>query len=67
MQYILIVSCESIPGGMQDYNYLAEGIFDITIELSCCPFPSASSLTDYWVKNKDALVNYLLLAHMGKT
>ncbi|KAH3888705.1 hypothetical protein DPMN_012745 [Dreissena polymorpha] len=52
---------------MQDYNYLAEGIFEITIEFSCCHFPNASSLPDYWVENKDALVNYLLLAHMGKT
>ncbi|XP_052235501.1 carboxypeptidase M-like [Dreissena polymorpha] len=55
----------SVLGSMQDYNYLAEGIFEITIEFSCCHFPNASSLPDYWVENKDALVNYLLLAHMG--
>ncbi|KAH3826725.1 hypothetical protein DPMN_128635 [Dreissena polymorpha] len=54
-----------VLGNMQDYNYLAEGIFEITIGFSCCHFPNASSLPDYWVENKDALVNYLLLAHMG--
>ncbi|XP_052273935.1 carboxypeptidase M-like isoform X3 [Dreissena polymorpha] len=54
-----------VSGGMQDYNYIAAGIFEITLEVSCCKFPAAPTLVDFWIKNKDALVNYLLLVHMG--
>ncbi|WAR19498.1 CBPM-like protein [Mya arenaria] len=51
--------------GMQDYNYIKEGIFEITLEVACCKFPQADTLPGFWTANKDALVNYLLEAHKG--
>lgn len=54
-----------VYGGMQDYNYLAVGTFEITLEISCCKFPYGEHLQDFWDMNKDALINYLLEADMG--
>ncbi|XP_045164461.2 carboxypeptidase D-like [Mercenaria mercenaria] len=54
-----------VAGGMQDYNYMAEGIFEITLEVSCCKFPNASYLEQHWTHNKDALINYLFEVHRG--
>lgn len=53
-----------VRGGMQDYNYY-HGVMEITVELSCCKFPPARDLPDYWEKNKKALINFLLIVHMG--
>ena len=51
---------------MQDFNYLHYGIFELTLEISCCKYPNGSELEDFWMQNKDALINYLLTVHMGK-
>ena len=49
----------SVPGGMQDYNYLASGTFEITLELGCTKFPAGNTLPDYWNENQVALIRYL--------
>lgn len=54
-----------VSGGMQDYNYLIHGIFELTLEISCCKFPETSELEYFWLENKDALVNLLMEAHRG--
>lgn len=54
-----------VAGGMQDYNYLNDGILEITLEVSCCKFPMASDLEGFWTTNKDALVHYLMEVHRG--
>jgi len=51
---------------MQDYNYLEEGIYDLTLEISCCKFPNETTLQSFWVENRDALINYILQVDMGK-
>jgi len=54
-----------LKGGMQDYNYVWHGCLDITLELSCCKYPKASELPEFWRQNQKALVRYLGEAHRG--
>ncbi len=46
---------------MQDFNYLNSNAFEITIELSCCKYPSSSdnALEKEWDRNKEALLTYM--------
>lgn len=50
---------------MQDFNYLKSNAFEITVEVSCCKFPKAKTLKDFWEKNKPALLAYLDQVHTG--
>ena len=51
---------------MQDYNYIYQGTYELTLELSCCKYPPESELEGLWNQNKEALIAYLQAAHMGK-
>jgi len=55
----------SVPGGMQDFNYLASNDFEITLELGCDKYPPAESLTGEWADNKEAMLEFLWAAHWG--
>ena len=50
---------------MQDFNYIFTNDFEITLELSCCKHPLASELARFWLDNKNALLSFMELAHMG--
>ena len=50
-----------VLGGMQDYNYIHGDCMEITIELTCCKYPFASTLKQEWNKNKDSLLETLEL------
>ncbi|XP_053572791.1 carboxypeptidase M isoform X1 [Bombina bombina] len=55
----------AVQGGMQDYNYIYGQCFEITIELSCCKYPAASELLQFWMDNKVSLIEYMKQVHMG--
>jgi len=46
---------------MQDFNYLHSNAFEITLELSCCKYPSAKDgyLEKEWDNNKEAILTYM--------
>lgn len=52
---------------MQDYNYVWGQCFDITLELSCCHYPSEDKIQDFWDDNKIALIEYIKQIHLGKS
>ena len=54
-----------VDGGMQDFNYIHSNAMEITLELSCCKHPPATELPKFWLDNKNALMSYMELAHMG--
>lgn len=54
-----------LSGGMQDFNYVFSNCFEITLELSCCKYPSKNELPSEWHKNKKSLIEYMKLTHMG--
>lgn len=49
----------SVSGGMQDWNYIEEDCFEITLELSCQKYPSEKTLESFWIKNKDSLIKFM--------
>ncbi|XP_017067490.1 carboxypeptidase D isoform X2 [Drosophila eugracilis] len=54
-----------LSGGMQDFNYAFSNCFELTIELSCCKYPPASTLPQEWQRNKASLLQLLRQAHIG--
>ncbi|CAG9791234.1 unnamed protein product [Diatraea saccharalis] len=55
----------SVKGGMQDFNYLRGGCFEVTFELSCCKYPPAEELPEYWHLNKEPLLAFIEQTHLG--
>ncbi|GFS04574.1 carboxypeptidase [Elysia marginata] len=54
-----------ITGGMQDFMYRNASGYEVLIEMSCCKYPRQDMLKGLWEDNRDALINFLLQAHMG--
>ncbi|CAH2220110.1 carboxypeptidase D [Pelobates cultripes] len=54
-----------VPGGMQDYNYIWGNCFEVTFELSCCKYPMASELRDEWENNRESLIKFMEMVHIG--
>ncbi|XP_038638178.1 carboxypeptidase M isoform X1 [Scyliorhinus canicula] len=54
-----------ISGGMQDYNYVWGQCFELTLELSCCKYPTAAQLPHFWEQNKVPLILFIQQVHLG--
>ena len=56
-----------LAGGMQDYNYVHASCYELTLQLSCCMYPSPAQLPAFWEANRDALITFLFQVHMGES
>ncbi len=54
-----------LTGGMQDYHYIWHGCMEVTLELSCCKYPPASELQQFWRDNRASLLQFIGEAHRG--
>ena len=50
---------------VQDFNYHFSNCMDITIENSCCKFPTADTLPRHWADNKEAILAYVEAAQVS--
>ena len=68
-----MVACRSVEwwyGGpvllfAQDFNYHFSNCMDITIENSCCKYPTADTLPRHWADNKEAILAYMEAAQVS--
>ncbi|KAF2900813.1 hypothetical protein ILUMI_05352 [Ignelater luminosus] len=54
-----------VTGGMQDWNYVAAGCMEITLEIGCYKYPRSSELPNFWLDNKEALLTFMEQVHRG--
>uniref|UniRef100_G3NN26 Carboxypeptidase X (M14 family), member 1a n=2 Tax=Gasterosteus aculeatus aculeatus TaxID=481459 RepID=G3NN26_GASAC len=55
----------TVPGSMNDFSYLHNNCFEVTVELSCDKFPHVSELPVEWENNKESLLIYMEQVHRG--
>ena len=55
----------AISGGMQDWNYVWYGNFQITLEVSNNKWPSANQLPTFWNDNLESMLAYFERVHEG--
>lgn len=48
-----------VTGGMQDWNYIAAGCMEITLEIGCYKYPRSPKLPNFWLDNKEALLTFM--------
>ena len=54
-----------IPGGMQDFNYLFSNGIELTFEMSCCKYPKVEKLKEEWDNNRQSILAFMEMVHMG--
>ncbi|XP_071532744.1 carboxypeptidase D-like [Panulirus ornatus] len=54
-----------VEGGMQDFNYAFGSCAEVTFELSCCKYPGRSNLPSEWINNRESLMSFMEMVHMG--
>ena len=55
----------AIDGGMQDWNYVWEQDFDVTLEQSQTKWPNSNQLSSLWNQHREPLLVYLEQIHTG--
>ena len=55
----------ALSGGMQDWNYVWEDNFEVTLEQSQTKFPNATQLEPLWNQHKESMISYIEEIHRG--
>ena len=55
----------ALNGGMQDWNYVWENNFEITLEQSNTKWPNSNLLPQLWDDNKESMISFLEQVHTG--
>lgn len=55
----------SVNGGMQDWNYVWHGGFEVLLEISNTKWPPASQLPAFWDDNLESMLSYFERSHDG--
>ena len=50
---------KEINNTLQDYSFTLQGLFDIAFFISCERKPEPERLFNYWLDNRDALINFM--------
>ena len=54
-----------VVGGMQDYNYVFAGCFEVSVMVGCCRYPPENETASLWEENQDSVINFIKQAHLG--
>jgi len=52
-------------GSLKDFSYMFTNNLEISLELTCCKFPSRYFLLREWENNKQSLINFIQQVHTG--
>lgn len=55
----------AVFGGMQDWNYVWENNFEITLEQNNVKWPNSNLLPQLWDDNKESMISFLEQVHTG--
>ena len=55
----------AVFGGMQDWNYVWESDFDITLEQNEVKWPNSNQLDNLWNEHQESMIAYIEQIHQG--
>lgn len=55
----------AVLGGMQDWNYVWESDFDITLEQNEVKWPNSDQLPELWEEHREPMIAYIEQVHKG--
>jgi hypothetical protein len=55
----------AVDGGMQDWNYIWEQNFEITLEQSNTKWPNSNAIPGLWNENKESMIVFMEQVHKG--
>ena len=55
----------ALSGSLKDFSYLFTSNLELSLELTCCKYPSSFFLLREWEYNKKSLLAYMEQVHMG--
>ena len=54
-----------LKGSLKDFSYLFSSNLELSLELTCCKYPTSYFLLREWENNKKSLLAYMEQVHMG--